>query len=115
MDKIKDAITWEDFEKIDIRVGTIIEAEKFQEAKKPSYKITVDFGEIGIKKSSAQITKLYSPETLKGKQVIAVVNFPSKQIANMKSECLILGVIGKDGDVALLQTERKTQNGLKIG
>ena len=115
MKNTNNEITWKDFEKIDIRVGTILEAERFQKAKKPSYKITVDFGEIGIKKSSAQITKLYSPETLKGKQVIAVVNFPSKQIANMKSECLILGVIGKDKDVTLLKTERKTQNGLKIG
>ena len=115
MDIKKDEISCADFEKIDIRVGIITNAEKFHEAKKPAYKITIDFGEIGIKKSSAQITKLYSPEELIRKQIIAVVNFPSKQIANLQSECLISGVINKNKDVILLQPQRKTINGLRIG
>lgn len=109
-----DYIEWEDFAKVEIRVGTIIEAEHFKEARKPALKVKVDFGDIGIKKSSAQITDLYEPEDLLGRQVIAVVNFRSKQMANFMSECLILGVLGSEG-VILLQPDRPVSNGLKIG
>jgi len=107
-------ISWNDFAKIEMRTGTIISAEVFKEAKKPAYKLVVDFGKYGIRKSSAQITKLYKPEDLPGKQVIAVLNFPPKQIANMMSECLILGAIGKDGEVILIHPERKVENGSRI-
>lgn len=109
------SITWDDFEKIDIRVGTIMEVTDFPKAKKPAYQITVDFGELGIKKTSAQITALYDRESLIGKQVVAVVNFPPKQIANFFSECLIMGVYTDKKDVVLLQPERKVENGWKIG
>jgi len=108
-------ISWQDFEKIDMRVGTIISAEVFSEVKKPAYKVTIDFGKFGIKKSSAQITKLYKPEDLIGKQIIAVTNFPPKQIANMMSECLVLGVLGNESEISLLSTDKKVQNGLVIG
>lgn len=108
-------ITWNDFEKIDIRVGTIIEAADFPKAKKPAYQLTIDFGEAGIKKSSAQITKFYSAQMLVGQQVIAVVNFPPKQIANFVSECLVLGIYDENKDVVLLQPQNKVSNGLKIG
>jgi tRNA-binding protein len=108
-------ITWDDFEKIDMRIGTIIEVTDFEKAKKPAYKIKIDFGTEGIKNSSAQITVLYSKEELLGKQIIAVVNFPPKQIANFISECLVLGVYNENNDVVLLQAERKTENGRKIG
>ena len=107
-------ITIEDFEKIDIRTGTIIEAELNKKANKPAYKLRVDLGkELGIKTTSAQITGLYKPEELRGKQIIAVVNFPILQVANVMSEILVLGVKTKEG-VVLLETERKTENGLKI-
>lgn len=108
-------ITWEDFAKVDMRIGTIINAEIFKEVKRPAYKLMIDFGEIGIKKSSAQITKLYQPEKLIGKQVVAVVNFPAKQIANMMSECLVIAGVGQENDIVLLQPERKMLNGTKIG
>ena len=108
-------ITWDDFEKIDIRVGTILEVTDFPKAKKPAYQITIDFGESGVKKSSAQITAMYSKDELIGKQVVAIVNFPPKQIANFFSECLILGVYTDKKDVVLLQPERKVENGWKIG
>ena len=108
-------ITWEDFEKIDIRTGTIIDAKAFPEAKKPAYQLTLDFGTLGIKKSSAQITTLYTPEQLIGKQILAVVNFPPKKIASFSSECLVLGVIGNKKNIILLQPERKVDNGLNIG
>jgi tRNA-binding protein len=107
-------ISWEDFEKIEIRTGTIIEAEDFPEAKNPSYKLKIDFGEFGIKKSSAQITKLYKKEELIGRQILAVTNFPPKQIANFMSECLVLGVVLDNKEVVLLEPERKVQNGLKV-
>lgn len=108
-------INWSDFEKIDIRVGTIIQAEVFAEARNPAYKLLIDFGEeLGIKKSSAQITRLYQPEELLNKQVIAVVNFPVKQIANFFSECLVLGVLGADKEVALLTPDKPVKNGQKI-
>lgn len=109
-------ITWNDFEKIEIRTGTIIEAEEFLGAKKPAYKILIDFGEhIGQRKSSAQITAFYQPQELKGKQIIAIINFPPKQIATFMSECLVLGVYDADGKVVLLQPDRPVDNGLKIG
>ena len=108
-------ISWSDFEKIDIRAGTILEVNDFPNARKPSYQLTIDFGEFGIKRSSAQITKLYKKEELVGRQVIAVVNFPPKQIANFFSECLVLGVYNEDNEVVLLQPSLKVQNGGKIG
>jgi tRNA-binding protein len=107
-------ISLSDFSKVDMRIGTVIHAEPFLEAIKPAYKITIDFGELGIKKTSAQITELYQPEMLIGKQVVAVVNFPPKQIANFISECLLLGAVnGKE--VTLLTTDLPAFNGLKIG
>ena len=108
-------ISWNDFEKVDIRVGTITAATDFPNARKPSYQLTIDFGELGIKKSSAQITTLYSIENLIGKQVIAVVNFPVKQIANFFSECLVLGVYNESDEVVLLQPSLPVKNGCKIG
>ncbi len=109
-------INWNDFEKIDIRVGTIVEAMAFAKARKPSYQLTIDFGEkLGIKKSSAQITELYSTESLKGQQVIAVVNFPAKNIAGFLSECLVLGIYDEKNNVVLLQPQTPVSNGLKIG
>lgn len=106
-------ISWGDFAKIDIRVGTIIHAEEFVEARNPAYKLQIDFGELGIKKTSAQITVLYNTEELVGKQIIAVVNFPEKQIANIKSQCLILGVVNEK-EVTLLSIDKKVENGWKI-
>jgi tRNA-binding protein len=108
-------ITWDDFEKIDIRAGTIIEVADFPKAKKPAYQLTIDFGESGIKKSSAQIVSLYQKEELLGKQIVAIVNFQPKQIANFFSECLVLGVYNEKNEVVLLQPQRTVQNGLKIG
>lgn len=107
-------ISWLDFEKIDIRTGTVINVEDFPEAKRPAYKLFIDFGEIGIKKTSAQVTKLYKKEDLLGKQLVAVVNFPPKQIANFMSECLVLGAVGKDGEVSLLSPHHNVSNGQKI-
>ncbi|TND09244.1 MAG: tRNA-binding protein [Bacteroidetes bacterium] len=108
-------ITWPDFEKIDIRAGTIIDVQEFPEARKPAWKLTIDFGELGIKKSSAQITDLYTKETLLNRQVVAVVNFPPKQIGPFISECLVLGVYGDNKEVTLLRPERAVKNGAKIG
>lgn len=108
-------INWEDFEKIDIRTGTIIEVNDFPKAKKPAYQLTIDFGALGIKKSSAQIVTFYTKEQLINKQILAVVNFPPKQIANFISECLVLGVVGDDRGVILIEPNTKTINGLKIG
>ena len=107
MEKI---ITFEDFTKIDLRVGTIIEVNDFPEARNPAYQLTIDFGDLGIKKSSAQITTLYSKADLQNCQIVAVVNFPKKQIAKFMSECLVMGVV-KDDDVYLLQPESKVKNG----
>ena len=101
------------FKDLDIRVGTIIHVERFEKAIKPSYKLKIDFGELGVLKSSAQITKNYAPEQLLGFQVIAVVNFPKKQIANFMSECLVLGVVDEDS-VILLKPDLKVKNGLRI-
>ena len=108
-------ISWEDFEKLDMRTGTILEAQLFEKAKKPAYKLKIDFGKEGIKNSSAQITTLYELNELIGKQIIAVINFPPKQIADFMSECLVLGVYNENKDVILLQPERQTDNGNKIG
>ncbi len=107
-------LSWSDFEKVEMRVGTIIEANDFPEARNPSYQLLIDFGsELGQRKTSAQITSLYSKEELIGKQVVAVVNFPKKQIANLMSECLVLGAV--DGkNVTLLQTDKAVENGLRI-
>ncbi len=107
-------ISWSDFEKVEIRTGTIIAVADFPEARKPAYKLSIDFGPVGIRKSSAQITTHYRKEELIGKQVVAVVNFPVKQIGPFLSECLVLGAIQEDGSVILLQTERETANGLRI-
>jgi tRNA-binding protein len=108
-------ISWDDFAKIDIRVGTITEVNDFPKAKNPAYQITIDFGELGSKRSSAQITHLYEKEALVGKQVMAVVNFPPKQIANFFSECLVLGVYTDKKEVVLLTPDRPVENGWKIG
>jgi tRNA-binding protein len=108
-------IEWGDFEKIDIRVGTIMEVNDFPKAKKPGYQLVIDFGDLGVKKSSAQVTDLYERQALVGRQVIAVVNFPPKQIANFFSECLVLGVYTDKKEVVLLGPERKVENGWKVG
>lgn len=109
-------LTWEDFDKVEMRVGTIIEVNDFPEARKPAYQLTIDFGEaIGISKSSAQITQRYTKDDLKGKQIVAVVNFPKKQIGPFMSECLVLGAVGDGGDVILLSPDYKVENGLRIG
>lgn len=109
-------ITWHDFEKVEMRVGTIIEVNDFPKANKPAFQLTIDFGsELGIKKSSAQITKRYTKEDLIGKQIIAVVNFPKKQIADFMSECLVLGSVGEENDIVLLTSDIRVENGLRIG
>lgn len=108
-------ISWNDFEKIDIRVGTVIAVADFPKARKPAYQLTIDFGPLGIKRSSAQVTAHYSTSGLIGKQVVAVVNFPPKQIANFISECLVLGIYDDGGEVVLLHPERSVSNGNKIG
>lgn len=109
-------INWNDFEKIEMRVGTIIEVNDFPEALKPAFQLTIDFGsQLGIKKSSAQITKRYLKEDLFNKQIIAVVNFPRKQIGTFMSECLVLGSVGGDNDVVLLSSDLRVENGLRIG
>ena len=108
-------LTWEEFTKVEMVVGTIVSAEKFKEARNPAYKMIVDFGKLGTRKTSAQITKLYTPEELIGKQVVAVVNFPPKQIATIMSECLVLGGIGDSKEVILIQPERGVKNGTRIG
>lgn len=114
MKNLTNDLSWDDFTKVDMRVGTITQAEVFKQARNPSYKLLIDFGqEIGFKKSSAQITTLYTCAELIGKQIIAVINFPEKQIANLKSQCLVMGaVIAKD--VVLLTVDKPCQNGLKI-
>jgi tRNA-binding protein len=109
-------VTWEDFQKIDMRVGTIVSAEPFAEARKPAYRMQIDFGgAIGVLASSAQVTVHYSAGELAGRQVIAVVNFPPKRIAGFISQCLVLGLYDENHDVILLQPERKLPNGCKVG
>ena len=109
-------ITWNDFEKLEIRVGQVIEVNDFPKARKPAYKLVIDFGDdLGLKNSSAQITHHYTKEDLLNKQVIAVVNFPPKQIAGFISECLVLGIYDENNDVILLKPERPVKNGQKIG
>ncbi|WP_314242518.1 tRNA-binding protein [Empedobacter tilapiae] len=110
-----ETISWQDFEKVDMRIGTIISANDFPKARNPAYQLEIDFGPLGMKKSSAQITSLYTKEELIGKQIMAVVNFPKKQIATFMSECLVMGVYGNNNDVILLNPERKVENGSKIG
>lgn len=111
-----DTITWNDFEKVEMCIGTIIEVNDFPEARKPAYQLTIDFGkEIGIRKSSAQITKRYEKKDLLNKQIIAVVNFPKKQIGKFMSECLVLGSVGENNDIVLLTSDIKVENGLRIG
>jgi tRNA-binding protein len=108
-------LTLHHFEQLDIRTGTIKEARVFEKARKPAYQLVIDFGqEIGIKKSSAQITHFYQPENLVGMQVIALVNLPPRQIADFMSECLVLGSVNQDGSVVLLQPQQAVVNGLKI-
>ncbi len=108
-------LTWQEFEKVEMRVGTILTATDFPEARNPSYILTIDFGEFGIKKSSAQITSLYSTKELIGKQIIATINFPKKQIATIQSECLVMGAVGENKEVILLSTDKPVKNGLRIG
>lgn len=109
-------ISWADFDKVDMRTGTIIEVNDFPRAKKPAYKLKIDFGDsIGIKNSSAQITVHYKKEELLHRQVVAVVNFPVKQIAGFMSECLVLGIYDENNDVVLLQPGKPVKNGMKIG
>ena len=107
-------ISWNDFEKVELRVGTIIEAFEFPEARKPAYQLKIDFGEFGVKMSSAQITKHYTLENLIGRQVIAVVNFPKKQIGKFMSECLVTGFADENGDIVLASVAQKVPNGRKL-
>lgn len=111
----KQLLEWSEFEKVEMRIGTILEAAHFPDARKPAFQLSIDFGtEIGIKKSSAQITKRYKKEDLVGKQIVAVVNFPKKQIGNFMSECLVLGSVNEE-DIVLLSSDLKVENGLRIG
>ncbi len=109
-------LSWSEFERVEMRIGTITEVADFPEARNPAYKLTIDFGStIGIKKSSAQITRRYIKEDLAGRQVVAVINFPKKQIGKFMSECLVLGTVGEQGDIVLLSPDFKVENGLRIG
>ena len=110
---MSNTISFEDFNKVDLRIGTIIEVNEFPEARNPAYQLTIDFGELGIKKSSAQITTLYKKEDLLQRQIVAVINFPKKQIGKFMSECLVLGAV-KANDVILLNPETKVKNGSPV-
>lgn len=113
---VMETITWDDFSKVELRVGRIIDARVFAEARKPAYVLQVDFGEeIGVRKSSAQITRLYSPDELLGKLVVGVINFPKKQIGPLMSECLVTGFYDANGDVALCVPDKRVPLGAKLG
>ncbi len=112
---MNELISWNDFKKVQIKAGTIVEVNDFPNARKPAYQLLIDFGELGLKRSSAQITHHYNKEELIGKQIVAVVNFPVKQIANFFSECLVLGVYDADNNVVLLTPDKPVQNGGAIG
>ena len=110
-----ETIDWNDFEKVELRVGTIVEVEDFPEARKPAYKLKIDFGEqIGMRKSSAQITDIYQKDDLLGRQIVGVVNFPAKQIGPMRSECLVTGFHREDGAVVLARPDSEVPNGAKL-
>ena len=110
-----ETISWAEFDRVELRVGTIVAVEEFPEARKPAYKLRVDFGsELGVRKSSAQITHLYSKEELLGRQIVGVVNFPPKQIGPFRSECLVTGFVQADGSVVLVVPERPVENGMKL-
>jgi len=110
-----ETIDWNDFEKVELRVGTIVEVEDFPEARKPAYKLKIDFGEeIGVRKSSAQITDIYQKDDLLGRQIVGVVNFPAKQIGPMRSECLVTGFHREDGAVVLARPDSEVPNGAKL-
>ena len=111
---MSDITSFDDFTKVDIRTGTIIEVNDFEKAKKPAYQLKIDFGDLGIKQSSAQITDLYSKEDLLNKQITAIVNFKPKQIADFMSECLVLGVANPQGEIVLLKPSNATNNGNKV-
>jgi len=111
---MKEEINFEDFLKIDMRVGTIIEVNDFPKARKPAYQLTIDFGGLGIKKSSAQITDLYTKDDLQNRQVTAIVNFKPRQIANFMSECLVLGIYNEEGNVVLLKASEHIKNGEQV-
>ena len=114
-DDVLNTIEWSDFEKVELRVGTIVEAFDFPEARKPAYKLTIDFGdEIGLRKSSAQITDLYAREELVGRQIVAVVNFPPRQIGPVRSECLVTGFHREDGAVVLARPDSEAPNGARL-
>ena len=109
-----ETIAWHDFEKVEIRVGTIIDAADFPEARKSAYKLTVDFGPFGIKRSSAQVTKHYTKEQLPGRQIVGVINFPPKQVANFMSEFLVTGFADENGDIVLASVDKPVPNGSKL-
>lgn len=108
-------LTWKEFMHVEMRIGTILSAEVFKEVRNPAYRMIIDFGPYGKRKTSAQLTQLYQPEDLIGKQIVGVLNFPPKQIATLRSECLILGALGKNQEVTILNPERPVPNGLRIG
>lgn len=110
---MSNTIQFEDFTKVDLRIGTIIEVKDFPEARNPAFQLKIDFGGLGVKKTSAQITTIYNKEDLLNKQIVAVINFPKKQIANFMSECLVVGAV-KEKDVFLLNPEQKVPNGTSV-